>query len=64
LIVSIAKNDEVVEQDGVKVVVESKALFTLIGSRMDYVEDVVSSQFVFDNPNVKEMCGCGQSFMT
>ncbi|KAI9361175.1 hypothetical protein DFJ73DRAFT_621123, partial [Zopfochytrium polystomum] len=56
--------DEVVEQDGVKVLVDSKALFSLVGSEMDYVEDVLSSQFVFHNPNVKEMCGCGQSFMT
>lgn len=59
-----SKFDELVEQDGVKVLVDSKALFSLIGSEMDYVEDKLSSQFVFHNPNVKEMCGCGQSFMT
>ncbi len=58
------KFDELVEQEGVKVVIDSKALFSLIGSEMDYVEDQLSSQFVFNNPNVKEMCGCGQSFMT
>ncbi|TPX56022.1 hypothetical protein PhCBS80983_g04857 [Powellomyces hirtus] len=55
--------DEVIEQDGVKVVVDSKALFSLIGSEMDYVDDVLHSEFVFNNPNVKEMCGCGESFM-
>ncbi|TPX69347.1 hypothetical protein SpCBS45565_g02580 [Spizellomyces sp. 'palustris'] len=55
--------DEIVEQDGVKVVVDSKALFSLIGSEMDYVDDVLHSTFVFNNPNVKEMCGCGESFM-
>ncbi|KAJ3163037.1 Iron-sulfur assembly protein 1 [Geranomyces michiganensis] len=55
--------DEVIEQDGVKVVVDSKALFTLIGSEMDWVDDVLHSEFVFNNPNVKEMCGCGESFM-
>ncbi|KAJ3023331.1 Iron-sulfur assembly protein 1 [Thoreauomyces humboldtii] len=55
--------DEIVEQDGVKVVVDSKALFSLIGSEMDYVDDVLHSEFVFSNPNVKEMCGCGESFM-
>ncbi|KAL2918825.1 Iron-sulfur assembly protein 1 [Polyrhizophydium stewartii] len=55
--------DEVVEQDGVKVVIDSKALFSLIGSEMDFVEDALSAQFVFHNPNVKEMCGCGQSFV-
>ncbi|KAJ3316546.1 Iron-sulfur assembly protein 1 [Blyttiomyces sp. JEL0837] len=57
------KFDEVIEQDGVKVLVDSKALFSLIGSEMDYVEDTLASQFVFHNPNIKEMCGCGQSFM-
>jgi iron-sulfur cluster assembly protein len=57
------KFDEVIEQDGVTVLVDSKALFSLIGSEMDYQEDVLNSQFVFLNPNVKEMCGCGQSFM-
>ncbi|KAJ3241858.1 Iron-sulfur assembly protein 1 [Chytriomyces hyalinus] len=57
------KMDEIVEQDGVKVLIDSKALFSLIGSEMDFVEDDLSSTFVFNNPNVKEMCGCGQSFM-
>lgn len=55
--------DEVIEQDGVKVVVDSRALFSLIGSEMDFVDDVLHSEFVFNNPNVKEMCGCGESFM-
>ncbi|KAJ3106392.1 Iron-sulfur assembly protein 1 [Phlyctochytrium planicorne] len=58
-----SKLDEIIEQDGVKVLIDSKALFSLIGSEMDFVEDVLSSQFIFNNPNIKEMCGCGQSFM-
>ncbi|KAI8911711.1 hypothetical protein EDD86DRAFT_178865, partial [Gorgonomyces haynaldii] len=58
------KLDEVVEQDGVSVLVDSKALFSLIGSEMDFVHDKLSSQFIFNNPNIKEMCGCGQSFTT
>ncbi|KAI8833181.1 hypothetical protein BC829DRAFT_365867, partial [Chytridium lagenaria] len=58
-----SKLDEIIEQDGVKVLIDSKALFSLIGSEMDFVQDELSSQFVFNNPNVKEMCGCGQSFM-
>ena len=58
-----SKLDEVVEQDDVKVLIDSKALFSLIGSEMDYTQDDLSSTFVFNNPNVKEMCGCGQSFM-
>jgi iron-sulfur cluster assembly protein len=55
--------DELVQQDGVEVLVDSKALFTLIGSTMDFETDKLSSRFTFQNPNVKEMCGCGESFM-
>ncbi|KAI8612307.1 hypothetical protein BC830DRAFT_1067792 [Chytriomyces sp. MP71] len=58
-----SKLDEIVEQDGVRVLIDSKALFSLIGSEMDYQQDELSSSFVFNNPNVKEMCGCGESFM-
>ncbi|KAJ3205389.1 Eukaryotic translation initiation factor eIF-1 [Entophlyctis luteolus] len=49
--------DEVVEQDGVRVVIDARALLSLVGSEMDYVEDALSSKFVFNNPNVKEVCG-------
>ncbi|KAF5233778.1 hypothetical protein FAUST_8029 [Fusarium austroamericanum] len=55
--------DETVEQDGVKVLIDSKALFSIIGSEMDYVEDKLNQRFVFKNPNIKEECGCGESFM-
>ncbi|KAK3304764.1 uncharacterized protein B0T15DRAFT_537517 [Chaetomium strumarium] len=55
--------DEAVEQDGVKVLIDSKALFSIIGSEMDWVEDKLSQRFVFRNPNIKEQCGCGESFM-
>ena len=54
--------DEVVEQDGVKVLIDSKALFSIIGSEMDWQEDKLSARFVFRNPNVTEQCGCGESF--
>ncbi|KAH9931219.1 uncharacterized protein B0H18DRAFT_872399 [Fomitopsis serialis] len=47
------KFDEVVEQDGVKVLIDSKALFSLIGSEMDWHEDALSAKFVFKNPNNK-----------
>ncbi|KAJ5545035.1 hypothetical protein N7535_006577 [Penicillium sp. DV-2018c] len=57
------KFDEVVEQDGVKVLIDSKALFSIIGSEMDWQEDKLSRRFVFRNPNIKEECGCGESFM-
>ncbi|KAI1359815.1 hypothetical protein F5Y08DRAFT_318666 [Xylaria arbuscula] len=58
-----ASFDEVVEQDGVKVVIDSKALFSIIGSEMDWVEDKLNERFIFRNPNIKEECGCGESFM-
>ncbi|CAG8440376.1 7605_t:CDS:2 [Ambispora gerdemannii] len=56
------KFDEEVTQDGVTVLIDSKSLFKMLGSEMDYVEDKLSSKFVFNNPNVKESCGCGESF--
>ncbi|KAK9899250.1 hypothetical protein P389DRAFT_131360, partial [Cystobasidium minutum MCA 4210] len=56
------KFDEVIEQDGVKVLIDSKALFSIVGSEMDWQEDKISSKFVFKNPNIKEQCGCGESF--
>ncbi|ORY55745.1 hypothetical protein BCR35DRAFT_309995 [Leucosporidium creatinivorum] len=55
--------DEVVEQDGVKVIVDSKALFSIIGSTMDWQEDALQAKFVFKNPNIKDACGCGESFI-
>lgn len=48
------KFDEVVEQDGVKVLIDSKALFSIIGSEMDWHEDKLSQRFVFRNPNISE----------
>lgn len=54
--------DEVVEEKGVTLFVDSKALMFLIGTEMDYVEDKLQSGFVFNNPNEKGRCGCGESF--
>ncbi len=48
------KFDEAVEQDGVKVLIDSKALFSIIGSEMDWVEDKLNQRFVFRNPNISE----------
>ncbi|KAL6305637.1 hypothetical protein BKA93DRAFT_730853 [Sparassis latifolia] len=56
------KFDEVVEQDGVQVLIDSKALFSIIGSEMDWNEDPLSAKFAFKNPNIKDACGCGESF--
>jgi iron-sulfur cluster assembly protein len=54
--------DEVVNTKGVTVLIDSKALMYLIGTELDYVEDKMSSSFVFKNPNEKGRCGCGESF--
>lgn len=54
--------DEVIEAYDVKVLIDPKAVMFLMGSQMDYVEDKLSSGFVFENPNEKGRCGCGESF--
>ncbi|BFZ64514.1 Iron-sulfur assembly protein 1 [Saitoella coloradoensis] len=54
--------DESVSVDGVTVLIDNKALMSIIGSEMDWVEDRLSARFVFRNPNVKDTCGCGESF--
>ena len=55
-------NDEVVEEKGVKVFVDSAAVMYLLGTEMDYKIEELSSSFVFNNPNETERCGCGESF--
>ena len=44
--------DETVEQDGVRVLIDSKALFSIIGSEMDWIEDKLNQRFIFKNPNI------------
>ena len=56
------KNYEIINQDGVKVLIDPKATIFLLGSIMDYKTDKLASRFVFDNPNEKSTCGCGESF--
>ena len=55
-------NDEVIEDKGVKVFVDSAAVMYLLGTEMDYKTEQFSSSFVFNNPNETERCGCGESF--
>ena len=57
-----SKNYELIETKGVKVYVEPKATMFLIGSEMHYSSDKLASRFVFNNPNEKSSCGCGESF--
>ena len=53
--------DEVVEDKGVRVLIDPKAVLFLIGTEMDYKTDKLSAQFVFNNPNQTSACGCGES---
>ena len=55
-------NDEVIEDKGVKVFIDSAAVMYLLGTEMDYKKEDFSSTFVFNNPNETERCGCGESF--
>ena len=55
-------NDEIVEDKGVKVLIDPKAIMYLLGTEMDYKKEELSSTFVFKNPNETERCGCGESF--
>ena len=55
-------NDELIEDKGVKVYIDSAAVMYLLGTEMDYKKEDFSSSFVFNNPNETERCGCGESF--
>jgi len=56
-----AKFDEVVEDKGVKLLIDPKAVLFLLGTEMDFKVDKLSSTFVFNNPNQTSACGCGES---
>ena len=56
------KNFETITKNGVKVLIDPKATMFLLGSTMDYRTDKLSSRFIFENPNEKSTCGCGESF--
>tara|TARA_B100001250_G_scaffold283888_1_gene245935 strand:+ start:1248 stop:1583 length:336 start_codon:yes stop_codon:yes gene_type:complete len=58
----INPSDEIIEDKGVKVFIDSAAVMYLLGTQMDYKKEEFSSSFVFNNPNETERCGCGESF--
>jgi iron-sulfur cluster assembly protein len=59
----LKEDDQVFESFGVKVVVDTRSLSNIDGMEMDYVkESLLNEGFDFRNPNVKDMCGCGESF--
>jgi iron-sulfur cluster assembly protein len=53
--------DEVVEDQGVRIFIEPKAILFLLGTEMDFVRDKLAARFVFNNPNQTASCGCGES---
>lgn len=57
-----AEYDEVVTDKGVTVFIDPKAIMFVIGTEMDYKTEKLASGFVFENPNEKGRCGCGESF--
>ena len=58
----IAANDEVFEDNDVKVVIDKKSLVYLEGTELDFAKEGLNEGFRFKNPNVKDECGCGESF--
>ena len=58
----IQPEDQVFEQDGVKVFVDPKSLVYLDGTQVDFAKEGLQEGFKFENPNAKESCGCGESF--
>ena len=54
--------DEVVDIEGITLLIDPKAIMFILGTEMDYVEEQMQSGFVFKNPNEKGRCGCGKSF--
>jgi iron-sulfur cluster assembly protein len=58
---AVQPTDEVVEDKGVKILVDPKAVLFLLGTEMDYQTDKLSARFVFNNPNQTGACGCGES---
>lgn len=53
---------EVIEVEGIRLVIEPRAVMYVLGTEVDFVEDKLGAQFVFRNPNEKARCGCGESF--
>jgi iron-sulfur cluster assembly protein len=55
-------DDQVFEEHGVKVIVDAKSMVYLDGTELDYAREGLNEGFQFNNPNVKDECGCGESF--
>ena len=56
------EGDTVIEQEGIKLLVDGKSLFYLSGTELDFTDGLNGRGFVFNNPNAAKTCGCGESF--
>lgn len=59
---ALTDHDEVFDDKGVKIIVDTKSLAYLDGTELDFVKEGLNEGFKFNNPNVKDSCGCGESF--
>ena len=57
----VRDTDECIEIDGIKLVIDPKAILFLLGTEMDYQKSTLNSGFIFNNPNQTDACGCGES---
>jgi len=58
----VEEEDQVFESQGIKILVDPKSLVYLDGTELDYVREGLNEGFQFNNPNIKDQCGCGESF--
>lgn len=58
----VHEDDQVFEHEGAQVIIDNEALVMLDGTEVDYVSEGLNRLFKFNNPNVKDACGCGESF--
>ena len=54
-------NEEVMDEKGIKIFIDPKAILFLIGTELDFVQEKLGARFVFNNPNQTAACGCGES---
>ena len=59
---ALGEHDNVVESNGIRVVVDEKSALYLVGAQLDYLDNLMESGFKIQNPNASQTCGCGQSF--
>ena len=59
---SINESDQIFESQGIKLIVDPKSLIYIDGTELDFVREGLNEGFKFNNPNVKDQCGCGESF--